>query len=230
MNEKYLITGGSGKLGTHLQKHLDCDAPSHAEMDILDLAQLESHINNVYDGVIHLAAISDQKYAAMHQEEAYRINVLGSRNVAQICKNYSLKVYYLSTDYVFPGTTGNYKETDLPQPANWYGYTKLAGEWETRIYAAHWCIIRTSFRPSNWGFPTAFTNVHTSADYVDVIAERVAACIQMGINGIHHVGTPVKSFFDLARRRNPDVEPEECKDPDFPKNRQLNLEGTIKIL
>ena len=86
--------------------------------------------------------------------------------MAKIANEKNLKIIYISTDYVFPGTKGNYSETDLPSPANWYGYTKLAGEWEIRLNSQNWCIIRTSFRPLKWSFPTAFTNVFTSADYV----------------------------------------------------------------
>ena len=84
MKDNYLLTGGSGKLGSHIRKLISCDSPPHAEMDILNKNQLERHFQNKFNGVIHLAAVSSQKTAEIFQEESYRINVLGSRNVAQI--------------------------------------------------------------------------------------------------------------------------------------------------
>ena len=229
MNEKYLITGGSGKLGTHLKELLSCETPTHQQFDITDPKKIRNYLNEDYKAIIHLAAISDQQYAANHQEESYIVNVLGCRNLAKIANEKNLKIIYISTDYVFPGTKGNYSETDLPSPANWYGYTKLAGEWEIRLNSQIWCIIRTSFRPLKWSFPTAFTNVFTSADYVDVIAKEIFLCSKMNIEGIIHIGTQKKSFYDLAIKMNKKIEPELCTLPDFQKNRDLCIEKWAKL-
>ena len=229
MNEKYLITGGSGKLGTHLKEFLSCETPTHQQFDITDPKKIRNYLNEDYKAVIHLAAISDQQYAANHQKESYIVNVLGCRNLAKIANEKNLKIIYISTDYVFPGTKGNYSETDLPSPANWYGYTKLAGEWEIRLNSQNWCIIRTSFRPLKWSFPTAFTNVFTSADYVDVIANEIFLCSKMNIEGIIHIGTQKKSFYDLAIKMNKKIEPELCTLPDFQKNRDLCIEKWSKL-
>ena len=229
MNEKYLITGGSGKLGTHLKELLSCDTPTHQEFDITDPKKIRNYFNQDYKALIHLAAISDQHYAANHQEESYLVNVLGCRNLAKIANEKNLKIIYISTDYIFPGTAGNYSETDHPSPANWYGYTKLAGEYEIRLKSQKWCIIRTSFRPLKWGFPTAFTNVFTSADYVDVISKEIVICIKKNIQGLIHIGTPKKSFFELARKINKNIKTEICNDPNFPKNRDLCIEKWKKL-
>jgi dTDP-4-dehydrorhamnose reductase len=73
----------------------------------------------------------------------------------------------------------------------------------------NYLIIRTSFRPAVWDYPTAYTNVFTSADYVDIIAQEIATCLDIGLSGIIHIGTPKKTLYELALRRNPHVLPEE---------------------
>ena len=146
MNEKYLITGGSVKLGIHLKELLSCETPTHQQFDITDPKKIRNYLNEDYKAVIHLAAISDQQYAANHQEESYIVNVLGCRNLAKITNEKNLKIIYISTDYVFPGTKGNYSETALPNPANWYGYTKLAIEnnlkWFSDLKGIHYASLR----------------------------------------------------------------------------------------
>jgi len=229
-NLHYLMTGGHGRLGTELRKHLPCDAPTHQDLDILDTGMIDRHISKAsYAAVIHLAAITEPAMAAKNPRASYRTNVLGTRNLAQASARHGLMIYYLSTDYVFDGREGNYKENDRPAPANWYGTTKYAGELEIQEATSHYGIIRTSFRPAQWPFPTAFTNVYTSADYTDVIAAEVSSAITRKMSGVLHIGTPTKTFFELAQQRNPHVMPEECKDDAFPKKRNLNIEKWLSM-
>ena len=222
--KKFLITGGHGKLGTYLRQHLGNISPKSSELDILQPEEIDRILKEKkVDGIIHLAAMSDQKLAEKERLKSYQINVIGTRNVADAAKKYGLKMFYTSTDYVFPGTRGNYSELDVPWPANWYGHTKYAGELEIMNSGCKYCIMRISFRPIKWIFPTAYTNIYTSADYVDVIAKEVALCISYELDGIIHIGTPKKSFYDLAIQRNPGIAPEECADPEVSKVRYFDL-------
>ena len=223
--KNYLVTGGWGRLGSHIRNSIQCTAPERSEMNILDVSQIRQFLEtNAFDAILHLAAISDQNLAAKEKYLSYQVNVLGTRNMAEMAQKYNLKIYYISTDYVFLGTKGNYREADNPDPANWYGFTKYAGELEIQNAAENYCIIRTSFRPVAWEFPTAYTNVYTSADYVDIIAKEILLCLSYDLKGIIHVGSPVKSFYELAKIRNPNIIPEECRDESFPKRRDLNID------
>lgn len=227
---KYLFTGGWGKLGTCLQPLLPNVSPHQKEMDILQPKEIESYILQVNPtAIIHMAAITNKEYAEKHKAETYRVNVIGTRNVAQMAENHNKKMFYISTDYIFDGIEGNYTETTVPNPVNWYGMTKYAGELEIMNITKNFCIIRTSFRPSRWDFPTAYSNVYTSADYVDIIAKEIASAIRWDISGIIHIGTAKKTLFDLARQRNPDVSPEENNDPHCQKNRFFNIKTWQKI-
>ncbi|GAI74511.1 unnamed protein product, partial [marine sediment metagenome] len=223
--KKYLITGGWGRLGSHMKDSIPSVASRKNQMNILSTNQVEYLVKTAkFDAILHLAAISNQKLAEKEKLLSYQVNVLGTRNVAEIAQKYSLKLYYISTDYVFPGTKGNYKETDDASPANWYGFTKYAGELEVKNAIEDYCIIRTSFRPTKWEFPTAYTNVYTSADYVDIIAKEIILCLDYNLNDIIHIGTSIKSFYELAKIRNPNIIPEKCHDQTFPKRRDLNID------
>jgi len=77
------------------------------------------------DVLIHLAAMTSVDGCELEPEKAAEANIAG---VKHICSEYSGHVIYLSTDYVFNGKNGPYSETDLTDPINVYGATKLAGE------------------------------------------------------------------------------------------------------
>ena len=75
---------------------------------------------------------------------AWKINVEGTENIAKLCKKHDAFLVYISTDYVFDGRNGMYKETDKPSPINCYGLTKLRGEEKVKAIADEFCIARTS--------------------------------------------------------------------------------------
>jgi hypothetical protein len=70
-----------------------------------------------------------------------------------------------------------------------------------------------------------YTNVYTSADYIDIIAKEIILCLNYNLNGIIHIGTPTKSLYELAKVRNPYIIPEVCSDETFPKRRDLNIDN-----
>jgi dTDP-4-dehydrorhamnose reductase len=78
--------------------------------------------------VVDTAALHDVNFCETHRDAAWRVNVEGTRNVADACRDVGAKLMFLSTDYVFDGQQGPYRETDLPAPINYYGVTKLAAE------------------------------------------------------------------------------------------------------
>jgi dTDP-4-dehydrorhamnose reductase len=207
---KYLLTGGTGKLGTELQKHLDCYAPPRDEMDIGDIFSLTKCCRaGLYDGVIHCAAFTDVPGAEVKRQEAILTNIIGTRSIAMTFSE--SRIVYISTDYVYSGTAGWYKETDKEYPFNFYGFTKLGGE--AFMDPDKDLIIRTSFKPvGSWPYPKAFMDLYTSADYVDVIAKKIATLIKSNMTGIINVGTERKSIYDLAKRRTPAIEPMSVKD------------------
>ena len=205
-----LLTGGSGRLGTELQALLpNVVAPSSKDLDVTDADNVAAVMaEHRPRAVVHAAAYTDVKGAESDRERCWAVNVDGTRNVVRALGDVPL--VYISTDYVFYGDTGGYAEDDPVGPVrNYYALSKLVAEAVARVAQRH-LVIRTSFRPREWPYPTAFDDVFTSQDYVDVIAPEIALAIKH-FDAIPydtlHIATARKSVFDLARQRSAVVAP-----------------------
>lgn len=234
----YLLTGGSGVLGTELQKqgpqyNFKCWAPPSRELDITDdhtltwIQNNSKRLNNVW-GVVHCAAYTDVPGSETPggRRQAVAHNVRGTDNMADIALVLGAPFIYISTDYVYPGNIGNYSEEDAVRPVNYYAMTKLIGE--SFVTTPNSLIIRTSFKPNEpWPYPRAFDDLYTSSDYVDIIASKILDLIGNGESGIYNVGTERKTIYDLARRRNTKVKPmskNEIKGVYLPSDISMNLD------
>jgi dTDP-4-dehydrorhamnose reductase len=209
---RILLTGGTGRLGREFQQILPgIMAPPRAELDITRSETIEAALERFQPEVLVHAAAYTNVAAAEHEHDAcWRVNVDGTRNVIRSAMRRALLLVHISTDYVFAGTRGMYKEEDPVGPVcNYYALSKLVAEEMVRLTPRH-LIIRTSFRPREWPYPVAFTDVYTSQDYVDVIAPEIALAITSSDDIPHtvlHIATERKSVYELARRRRADVHP-----------------------
>ena len=206
---KIFITGGSGNLGKELValSEEQITAPSSK---YFDLTNESLKLPTGLDLVIHCAAYTDVVRAEQDYQNCFKINVEGTKKLVQQVKLNSpqARFIHISTDYVFDGRIGNYKEQDKKSPINKYGLSKsLAEEQVLEAKLKNSLIIRTSFKPkAPWKYTKAFTDVLTSADYVDVIAPLILqAALDTSLTGTIHIGTNPKSIFQLAHRRNPNV-------------------------
>jgi dTDP-4-dehydrorhamnose reductase len=217
-----LITGATGRLGRELAPLLPAAlAPARAELDVTDadavLAYLRAQRPTT---VLHAAAYTDVPGAEREPEACWRVNVIGTRNVADACAETGATLVHVSTDYVFWGDAdperaarGGYREDDATGPVrNRYALSKLAAEDEARRAPRH-LVVRTSFRPREWPYRTGFTDVRTSQAYVDelapdlaLVARHAGRLVDAGVRVLHVVGPPT-TVFELARRRKPDVRP-----------------------
>ncbi len=207
-----LLTGGTGRLGTALRELLpELIAPSRAELDITDPSSLERAFAKYRPKVVvHAAAYTNVAGAEVEKALCWRVNVEGTRNLVRAALGYDLHFVHISTDYVFWGDVGGYREEDPVGPVrNYYALSKLVAEEIVRLLTRH-LIIRTSFRPSPWPYPTAYTDLYTSQDYLEVIAPQIALALQ----NLHripyatlHIATERKSAYELALRTRPDVQP-----------------------
>ena len=208
---KIFLTGGNGRLGTELKALIPgMVAPGSSELDITDLASVLDVVRRERpDLIVHAAAYTNVGGAEKNREQCWAVNVEGTRNMAQAANEVGAKLLHVSTDYVFGGEQGGYRESDTPGPVvNYYSLTKLVAEEAARAATRH-LIVRTSFRPREFAYPVAFSDVYTSQDYVDIIAPQIAlvALHALGINDeVLHVATERKSVYELARRRKPDVQ------------------------
>lgn len=205
-----LITGGSGRLGTELQALMpDLIAPSSQEMNVLELESVLAVVRREQpEVIIHTAAYTNVAGAEQEQAQCWAVNVEGTRHIAEVANQVGAKLLHISTDYVFDGQAGNYQESDRLGPVvNYYSLTKLVAEEAARAAQSH-LIIRTSFRPREFAYPVAFSDVFTGQDYVDIIAPEIALAAQHALaiqDEVLHIVTERKSVYELAKRRKPDV-------------------------
>lgn len=170
----YLITGGKGQLGTELHHLLDETGVDYVstdaqEMDITDSEATMRKVQEIKPNVIfHCAA-----YTAVDQAEDEgkildeKINVDGTRNVAQAAKAVGATLVYISTDYVFDGTKkeGEYRVDDPVNPQNEYGRTKLLGEQAVQEILTDYYIIRTSWVFGQYGHNFVYTMQRLAKDH-----------------------------------------------------------------
>merc|ERR1711991_545639 len=88
-------------------------------------------------------------------------NIIGTCNIVTVCNEYNVKLIYFSTNYVYPGKRGNYKETDPLLPVNNYAWSKLGGEASVQLYKNS-LILRVSMTEKPFVHSKAFANVKTS--------------------------------------------------------------------
>jgi dTDP-4-dehydrorhamnose reductase len=206
----------------------DLITPSRAELDVTRPDTIEAAFE-LYNPkvVVHAAAYTDVSGAEHDRRSCWSTNVAGTRNLVRAVSRRDILLVHISTDYVFGGADGGYAEDDPPgPPRNYYALSKLVAEEIVRSVDRH-LVIRTSFRPRSWPYPSAFTDVYTSQDYVDVIAPEVALAIRHAgeLEGSTlHLGTERKSVYELARRRSPGVLPRSKRDAgvDLPNDVSLD--------
>ncbi len=146
-----LFTGGGGLLGGEF-KNLIPDAlfPSRREFDVTSLSMMVSYCEGkTIDTVIHAAAFTSPPKVDKNAEAALDTNIVGTSNVVKLCMKLDAKLVYISTDYVFRGDKGNYREDDPVFPVNKYAWSKLGGECAVRMYEKS-IIVRTSFGPNEF--------------------------------------------------------------------------------
>jgi dTDP-4-dehydrorhamnose reductase len=147
---RIVITGSAGQLGRALQAALHSedllllDLPQH---DLTHPAQTQRAIDEFAPQVvIHCAAFTNVDKCEQEPDTAYRINALGTQNVALACQRCDASMVYISTDYVFDGTSGEpYWEWDTPNPQSVYARSKLAGERITQMLLSKFYIARTAW-------------------------------------------------------------------------------------
>lgn len=150
---KLLITGARGQLGQAIL-NLAEDMPDMEvfpfgsdTLDITNEASVQETVRTVSpDVIINCAAHTAVDACETDAENAYRINALGPKYLAQAASAVDAAMVQVSTDYVFDGTkNAPYVETDFTNPQSVYGSTKLAGEEQAEKYLKKLYIVRTAW-------------------------------------------------------------------------------------
>jgi len=197
---KIILTGGSGLLGSEFKKIMpDIKYPSSKEFNVTNYSQMKEYVKvNGCELIIHAAAFTSPPLVDKDPLKALEVNIIGTTNVTKLCMEFDARLIYISTDYVFKGDKGNYKETDPVYPVNKYAWSKLGGECAARMYDKS-LIVRTSFGPNVFPYSKAFTDQWTSRESVSIIAHKISKLIDKDVTGIIHVGTSRRTVFEYAK-------------------------------
>ena len=229
---KYLVTGSAGLIGSQLVNDLEksgeivyscynnvkplCGIPT--KLNLLNLEDIHKFFKKIQpDVIIHSAALTDVEKCEVEPKLANSINVKSTEIIAKEAENFDSYLMYISTDYVFDGKKGSYKETDLTNPLNHYGKTKLSGEKIIKDKTSKWSIIRTSTPFGTHSFKKTFPvwvfenlknnkkiNVledqFTSPTYVPNLSKMILEIITRNLEGFFHVSGSTKiSRFEFAK-------------------------------
>ncbi len=149
---KILVTGYKGQLGYDIvnecrSRGIEAVGVDIDEMDITKADDVKKVIYEVNcDAVVHCAAWTAVDRAEEDRERCKAVNVDGTRNIAEVCKELNIPIMYFSTDYVFngQGATAWDENTSAKEPLNYYGQTKYEGELEVLKNNKHF-IVRISW-------------------------------------------------------------------------------------
>lgn len=151
---KILITGANGMLGSSMCPVLIKEGyeviPTNkilSHLDICNYEELERVVKEVQPDIIfHLAAETDVDRCELEPIHAYQVNMIGTKNIAILCKKYNIPLLYVSTIGVFSGNKVEpYIEDDEAIPVNVYGWSKLAGEKVIKENLDNYYIVRAGW-------------------------------------------------------------------------------------
>ena len=233
--KKLLMSGGNGKFAKQVIKHndrYDIVAPSHSEMDVVDIYQIEKYVLDCKPDIfLHTAALTRPMVRHIENPEvSIKSNIIGTSNVVLVCMKYNIKLVYLSTDYVYPGIDGNYNEEDYLKPFTKYGWSKLGGECSVRLYDNH-LILRMAMNKRPFPHPKALSDMRKSLMYIDDAAKVVLELLDE--DGIINVGGKSQSVYDFVSESNPNVERitlKEISDVNMAKDCSMNTDKLKKII
>lgn len=205
-----IVSGGNGKLGQELAKHSNIISISKENMDITNRYDIMDVIRN-YNPThfIHSGALT--RPINKHDEDielSITTNIIGTANVVIACKSYNVKLIYISTDYVYPGTKGNYSIEDGVLPFTNYGWSKLGGECSVAMYKNS-LIIRVALCDYPFPHKHAWSNVYKSYIYHKDAAPLILQNIDKF--GIINICGKSQSIYDFAKDQN--IDKSICEDP-----------------
>ena len=228
--KKILATGAVGLVGSRfLEMFKDKYEVSNIDLlggvDITDLKSVEKFVTeHPSEVLIHLAAFTDTNKAwddkGNTEGVCYKVNVLGTKNIAEVCKAKGIHLIHISTDYVFDGTKeGGYTEDDATSPLEWYGETKAIAEAVVKDSGVSHTIVRIAY-PYRANFENKpdlikkiraglesgklypqFSDTIITPTFIDDIARAFDKIIEQKPQGIYHItGSTSLSPFELAQK------------------------------
>lgn len=232
-NNIILVTGGSGRFGTVLkkQKFKNYIFPKKSELNITKVQSIKKYLLKTKPkAIIHLAGLS--RPLSLHDKnpiKSINLNIIGTSNMVVVCKELNIKLIYFSSNYVYEGKRGKYKESDPVLPSSNYGWSKLGGEAAVQMYKNS-LIVRVCMTEKPFIHKKALSDVYLNFIFQDEVAKLIPKIIKY--KGILNVGGAVRTVYDFAKQYNPKVKKisaKKIKGILFKKNMSMDISKFKKI-
>ena len=202
MLRNIIVTGGSGRFAQELKK-IRCKYNfifrNKKQLDILSISSIKRNIKNFKpDCILHLAGLS--RPMSIHNKNIKKsidLNIIGTANLVKVCSERNIKIIFFSTNYVYPGKKGNYKEQDAVLPWNNYGWSKLGAESAVQMYKNS-LIIRACMTERPFTHKSAFKDVVSNFIFHDEFAKIFIKTIPK--KGIIIIGGKTQTIYVFAKK------------------------------
>ena len=232
---KIVFTGGTGRFGKIFKsksKLKNIEFPNKKEFNILEPSQIKKYLSKKNVKIlIHSAGLS--RPMDIHDNNinlSIDKNIIGTCNLVKVCKSLNIKLIYLSTNYVYPGKKGNYKEYEPLLPYNNYAWSKLGGECAVQMYKNS-LILRLCMTEKPFIHKFAFKDLITNFIFHESVVKMFPKLIRQ--KGIINVGGKTASAYDFAKKYNNKVLSASAKKmikKKIPLNHSMNLVKLKKVL
>ncbi len=235
MKKKIIMTGGGGRFAEVFKKFNNKENiffPSKKTLNLTNINSIQKYIKKIKPiYLIHCAALS--RPMDIHKkniQESISRNIIGTCNIVKVCSQENIKLIYFSTNYVYPGTKGNYSENDPVLPINNYAISKLGGECAVRMYKNS-LILRICMTEKPFVHKKAFNDVEMNFMYHEELAKNLLKLINK--KGIINVGGPKQLVYNFAKKTNPKVKAISARKilgKKFPLKQSMNISKYLKII
>ena len=233
--KKIVFTGGTGRFAQIFRKIPKKEKvffPKKNELNIQNLNSIKKYLKKVKPRyLIHAAALS--RPMDIHEKnitKSINTNIIGTANIVNACQKENIKLIYFSTNYVYPGKKGNYKETDPVLPINKYAISKFGGECSVQMYENS-LILRICMTEKPFIHKKAFSDVEVNFMFHESLAKNLLKLIDK--KGIINVGGKKQLVINFAKKYSKNIERISAKKiygKSFPLKPSMNVNLYKKLI
>ena len=232
--QNILITGKTSRFCKYLKNDLDgynAYFTTRKNFNILNFNQMQRFLKNKkINYILHVAGLS--RPMDIHEKDinlSIDLNIIGTANVVKLCNDNNIKLIYFSTNYVYPGIKGNYKETDSLLPINNYAWSKLGGEASVQLYKNS-LILRLCMTDFPFIHKKAIKGAMSSFIFNKSVSKLIPHLLDEC--GIINIGGEKREIYTFAKRFSKEkvksISINQIKK--FPKNSSIDIKKIKKII
>ena len=229
-----LITGKTSRFCNYLKNDLDgfnTYFTTKKNFNILNFNQMQKFLKNKnIHYILHIAGLS--RPMDIHDKAinlSIDLNIVGTANIVKLCNKNNIKLIYFSTNYVYPGIKGNYKETDSLLPINNYAWSKLGGEASVQLYKNS-LILRLCMTDFPFIHKKAIKGAVSSFIFNKSVSKLIPYLLDK--SGIINIGGEKREIYIFAKKfsekKVKSISINKIKK--FPKNSSINIDKIKKII